>query len=86
MYQGYSYESKGLKNYGLGIRMVEYEKGEPFYFHNGWWHGNTGCYATLRGDTVCIIALSNAYTKSVYQNHKLANLFKGYPFEKGEEE
>jgi CubicO group peptidase (beta-lactamase class C family) len=54
MYQGYSYESKGLKNYGLGIRMVEYEKGEPFYFHNGWWHGNTSTFINLRKEKVTI--------------------------------
>ena len=86
IYRGYSYERAGARNYGLGMRMVEVPDKKPYFFHTGWWHGNTGCYATLRGDTVCIIALSNAYTKSVYQIHKLANLFEGYPFEKGEEE
>jgi CubicO group peptidase (beta-lactamase class C family) len=81
IYRGYSYERAGSRNYGLGMRMVEVPDKKPYFFHTGWWHGYTGCYATLRSDTVCIIALSNAYTKSVYQIHKLANLFKGYPFE-----
>jgi CubicO group peptidase (beta-lactamase class C family) len=85
IYRGYSYERAGARNYGLGMRMVEVPDKKPYFFHTGWWHGNTGCYATLRGDTVCIVALSNAYTKSVYKIHKLANLFKGYPFEKEEE-
>ncbi len=80
MYQGYSYESKGLKNYGLGIRMVEYEKGEPFYFHNGWWHGNTSTFINLRKEKVTIIALSNKFTRKTYQSKKLASLFGDYPF------
>jgi CubicO group peptidase (beta-lactamase class C family) len=67
IYRGYSFEEKGTNNYALGMRMVEVP--------------NTGCYATLRKDTVCIVALSNTYTRSVYNIYKLANLFKGYPFE-----
>jgi CubicO group peptidase (beta-lactamase class C family) len=80
IYQGYSYESKGLKNYGLGIRMVEFEDGEPFYFHNGWWHGNTSSFINLRKEKVTIITLSNKYTKKTYQSKKLASLFGDYPF------
>ncbi len=80
VYQGYSYESKGVKNYGLGIRMIEFEKGEPFYFHNGWWHGNTSSFINLRKEKVTIIALSNKYTKKTYQSKKLASLFGDYPF------
>lgn len=79
-YQGYSYESKGLKNYGLGIRMVEYENGEPFYFHNGWWHGNTSSFINLRKEKVTIITLSNKFTRKTYQSKRLAALFGDYPF------
>jgi CubicO group peptidase (beta-lactamase class C family) len=82
IYQGYSYEKKGSRNYGLGVRMVEIAQKKPYFFHTGWWHGNTSCYATLRKDTVCIIALSNKYSRKVYQIHQLSKLFKGYPFEK----
>lgn len=85
IYRGYSYEKAGSRNYGLGMRMVEVPNKKPYFFHTGWWHGNTGCYATLRGDTVCIVAISNAYTKSVYRIHQLSQLFEGYPFEKEEE-
>lgn len=84
VYQGYSYESKGLKNYGLGIRMIEFEKGEPFYFHNGWWHGNTSSFINLRKEKVTIIALSNKYTKKTYQSKMLAGLFGDYPFSPNE--
>jgi CubicO group peptidase (beta-lactamase class C family) len=82
IYQGYSYEKKGTRNYGLGVRMVEVAQKKTYFFHTGWWHGNTSCYATLRKDTVCIIALSNKYSRKVYQIHQLSKLFKGYPFEK----
>jgi len=86
MFKGYSYEHSGTRNYGLGIRMVELEKKTPYFFHTGWWHGNTGCYATLRGDTVCIVALSNSFDKSVYQIKKLTPYFGNYPFDFEEEE
>ncbi len=85
-YQGYSYENKGQKNYGLGVRMIEFEKGEPFYFHNGWWHGNTSSFITLRKEKVTIIALSNKYTKKTYQSKKLAGLFGDYPFKFGNDD
>ncbi len=29
--KGYSYESKGIRNYGLGIRIIEWDSGERFY-------------------------------------------------------
>jgi CubicO group peptidase (beta-lactamase class C family) len=80
VYQGYSYESKGTRNYGLGIRMIEWEKGEPFYFHNGWWHGNTSSFINLRKEKVTIIVLSNKYTQKTYQSKRLAALFGDYPF------
>ena len=79
IYKGYSYESKGTKNYGLGVRMIEWEKGEPFYFHNGWWHGNTSSYVDLRDENVVIIALSNKYTTMTYKSFLLATLFGDYP-------
>jgi len=88
VYKGYSYESKGLRNYGLGVRMIEFEKGEPFYYHNGWWHGNTSSFITLRKEKVSIIVLSNKFTKKTYQTKRLASLFGDYPFklhEDGEE-
>ncbi|MBA4135093.1 MAG: penicillin-binding protein [Flavobacterium sp.] len=84
VYKGYSYESKGQKNYGLGIRMVEFEHGEPFFFHNGWWHGNTSSFINLRKEKVTIITLSNKYTKKTYQSKKLASLFGDYPFKLNE--
>ena len=80
VYKGYSNERKGTKNYGLGIRMVNWETGQNFYFHNGWWHGNTSSYITLRKESVTIIALSNKFTRKTYDIRKLAVLFGDYPF------
>jgi CubicO group peptidase (beta-lactamase class C family) len=81
MLKGYSYERPGKSNYGLGMRIREDKGKSTFFFHTGWWHGNTGCYATLRADTVCMIVLSNQYTKKVFQINRLSTLFGNYPFE-----
>ena len=81
MFKGYSYERKGTKNYGLGIRMLEFETGQHYYFHNGWWHGNTSSYVTLQKDSVTIIAISNKFSKKPYQTKRLAPIFGDYPFE-----
>ena len=80
IYVGYSNEHKGTKNYGLGMRMIEWETGQKYYFHNGWWHGNTSSFVTLKNERVSIIALSNRFTRNVYAIRKLAPLFGDYPF------
>lgn len=87
IYQGYSNEHLGEKNYGLGIRMINWKSGQNFYFHNGWWHGNTSSYIPLSKEGVTIIALSNKFNRNVYAVRKLAPLFGDYPFklEKNEE-
>ncbi|MEN2398667.1 serine hydrolase domain-containing protein [Flavobacterium sp. MC2016-06] len=86
VYTGYSNERKGTKNYGLGIRMINWETGQNFYFHNGWWHGNTSSYITLMKEHVTIIALSNKMTTKTYAVRKLAPIFGDYPFNFKEEE
>lgn len=80
VYKGYSYESKGIKNYGLGIRMREWETGQKLYYHNGWWHGNTASYVTLGKEHAVIIALSNKFTHKTFQMKRLSVLFGDYPF------
>lgn len=86
VYTPFSNERKGEKNYGLGIRMINWETGQNFYFHNGWWHGNTSSYATLVKEHVTIIALSNKFTTKTYQVRKLAPLFGDYPFKLDKDE
>ena len=80
IYEGYSNEHKGEKNYGLGIRMIEWKTGQKFYFHNGWWHGNMSAYVTLKKENTVIIALTNNYSKQVYRVRNLAPIFGDYPF------
>lgn len=79
VFQGYSYEHKGTKNYGLGIRLHEWATGEKLFYHNGWWHGNTSSYVTLKKDTVTMIALSNKFSYKPYKIWKLSTLFGKYP-------
>ncbi|MFD1602553.1 serine hydrolase domain-containing protein [Flavobacterium artemisiae] len=86
VYTGYSNERKGTKNYGLGIRMINWETGQNYYFHNGWWHGNTSSYITLMKEGVTIISLSNKMTRNTYAVRKLAPVFGDYPFNFKEEE
>jgi CubicO group peptidase (beta-lactamase class C family) len=85
VYTPFSNERKGEKNYGLGIRMINWETGQNFYFHNGWWHGNTSAYITLPKEKLTIIALSNKFTRSTYHVRKLARLFGDYPFKLNDE-
>jgi CubicO group peptidase (beta-lactamase class C family) len=84
-YIGYSNEHKGTKNYGLGIRMVNWDSGKNFYFHNGWWHGNTSAYITMPDEKVTIIALSNRMDRRTYKVKNLATLFGDYPFKLADE-
>jgi CubicO group peptidase (beta-lactamase class C family) len=80
MYEGYSNEKKGSKNYGLGLRMINFDNGQNYYFHNGWWHGNTSSYITLKKENVTIIALSNKFTTLTYRVRNLSKYFGNYPF------
>ena len=79
VFKGYSYEKQGTRNYGLGIRMMEWKDGKKLFYHNGWWHGNTSSYVDLRDENVVIIALSNKYTTMTYKSFLLATLFGEYP-------
>lgn len=80
VFKGYSYESRGEKNYGLGIRMREWDTGQKLFYHNGWWHGNTASYINLRKENTIIIALSNKFTRNTFQMKRLSALFGDYPF------
>ena len=81
MLKGYSYEHRGIRNYGLGIRMNEFDNGNTIHYHNGWWHGSTTSFTTLKKDTVTIIALSNKYTRKVYKSVTLSSIFGDYPYD-----
>ena len=81
IFKGYSYESKGTRNYGLGIRINEWENGKKMFYHNGWWHGNTAAYIKLIDEKTTIICLSNKYTLKTYKIKLLTSLFGDYPYE-----
>ena len=80
VFKGYSYEARGRRNYGLGIRLLEWEDGKQLFYHNGWWHGNTSAYITLKNEKATLIALSNKYTRKVYYLKLATGLFGDYPF------
>lgn len=80
IYKGYSYESKGIRNYGLGIRLLEWKDGKQLFYHNGWWHGNTSAYIHLRKEKATLLCLSNKYTRKTYYLKLATGLFGDYPF------
>ncbi len=80
IFQGYSYEKAGVKNYGLGIRIKEWAGGERIFYHNGWWHGNTSAYISLKKEGVTLIAISSKYSRKVYDIIRLSAYFGNYPF------
>ena len=81
VYKGYSYESKGTRNYGLGMRMFEWEDGKQMFYHNGWWHGNTSAYIKLKDEKATLICISNKFTRATYKIKLLSCLFGKYPYE-----
>lgn len=80
VFKGYSYESRGTRNYGLGIRMLEWKDGKKLFYHNGWWHGNTSAYIKLKDEKVTLLCISNKFTRSTYRLKVLSTLFGDYPF------
>lgn len=79
MKKGYSYESAGVKNYGLGLRMREWDGEHILYYHNGWWHGNYTVYVRDEKNKITLIALGNKQIRAVYDVFSLAGYFGNYP-------
>ncbi|NDC41942.1 MAG: class A beta-lactamase-related serine hydrolase [Chitinophagia bacterium] len=63
-----SFERKGIKNYGLGWRMLCFPDGNKIIYHNGWWHGNNTSFYRLIKDNFTIIVLGNKFNKGIYQH------------------
>lgn len=80
-WKGYSYEAPGVKNYGLGIRMMEWKDGNKILYHNGLWHGNNTVYVRDYANEATIIALGNRKNGTVYKTFRLVSLFGNYPFQ-----
>lgn len=68
-YNGYSNETVGKKNYGLGWRVLQEER-YKIIFHNGWWHGNNTVFYRFIADNFTIIILGNKYNTKIYQHPK----------------
>ncbi len=77
-FRGYSYEKKGIRNYGLGWRMIERPNTKKIIYHNGWWHGNNTVFTRFPEDSTAIIVLGNKYNIKIYQARKIAGVLKGY--------
>ena len=74
----YSFERPGVKNYGLGWRMLNYPNGMKIVYHNGWWHGNNTCFYRFIQDNFTIIVLGNKYNKNIYhQPQQIYNIVMG---------
>ena len=80
VYKGYSYESRGIRNYGLGIRLLEWKDGKQLFYHNGWWHGSTSAYVKMTKEKATLICISNKYTRKTYYMKLATGLFGDYPF------
>ncbi len=77
-YSGYSFEKKGVKNYGLGWRLYLYPDNRKIIYHNGWWHGNNTVFTRLVDDSATVIILGNKYNRRIYDAKKLFTAFGNY--------
>jgi CubicO group peptidase (beta-lactamase class C family) len=79
-----SFEKKGVKNYGLGWRMLCYPSGNKIIYHNGWWHGNNTSFYRFIKEDMTIIVLGNRFTNAIYhQAPAIYSIIKGVPVAKG---
>ena len=70
-----SFEKPGVKNYGMGWRLLMLP-GTKIVFHNGWWHGNNNVFTRFIDDTATIIILGNKFNKAIYAGMKIGTIFK----------
>lgn len=86
-YTPYSHEKAGVRNYGLGWRLMVYPDSSEIVYHNGWWHGNNTVFYRIIKDTTTIIILGNKYNRNIYHAVKpiSAILGHGNGDEEGEE-
>ncbi len=67
----YSNEKPGIKNYGLGWRLLVYpDSTNKIIYHNGWWHGNNSVFYRFIKDSTTLIILGNRYNRGIYQSVK----------------
>jgi CubicO group peptidase (beta-lactamase class C family) len=79
-----SFEKPGIKNYGLGWRMLCYANGNKVVYHNGWWHGNNTVFYRFLKDNMTLIILGNKYNQGIYRQAPVVySLIKGTPVGSG---
>ena len=79
-----SFEKPGVKNYGLGWRMLCFPNGNKVIYHNGWWHGNNTSFYRFIKDNLTIVVLGNRFNNGIYrQALKIFSILKGVPVQKG---
>ncbi|SFE93900.1 CubicO group peptidase, beta-lactamase class C family [Chitinophaga sp. CF118] len=83
-YTPYSNEKAGVRNYGLGWRLLVYPDSSEIVYHNGWWHGNNTVFYRIVKDTSTIIILGNKYNRNIYHAVKPISAILGHG--NGEEE
>ncbi|MDR2121513.1 MAG: beta-lactamase family protein [Flavobacteriaceae bacterium] len=84
MFTPYSNEKQGIKNYGLGMRIMVLKNGKKIIYHTGWWNGNNAIFISLPDEKITLIALGNKYSRAVYSVIRLTSLFGDYPLYKEE--
>lgn len=84
-YTPYSNEKPGIRNYGLGWRLMVYPDSSEIVYHNGWWHGNNTVFNRIIKDTSTIIILGNKYNRNIYRAVKPISAILGHGTEEGEE-
>lgn len=79
-----SFEKPGIKNYGLGWRMLCFPNGNKVIYHNGWWHGNNTSFYRFIKENLTIVVLGNRFNNGIYrQAPKIFSILKGAPVQKG---
>ena len=79
-----SFERPGIKNYGLGWRMLCYPNGNKVIYHNGWWHGNNTSFYRFIKENMTIVILGNKFNNAIYhQAPVIYSIVKGVPVENG---
>ncbi len=82
-----SFEKPGVKNYGLGWRMLCFPSGNKIVYHNGWWHGNNTVFYRFIQENMTFLVLGNKYNNGIYRQAKvLYSIVKNVPMSEGFDE
>ncbi|MDL1913595.1 MAG: beta-lactamase family protein [Bergeyella sp.] len=81
IFEPYSFEKRGVNNYGLGFRMKFFGDGKKLIYHTGWWHGSNSIFIHLLKSKATLIAIGNRYSSRVYTALTLSGIFEDFPYE-----